>query len=96
MIRGKLIAGDVHAFRTGYMGDAVNYRLTIEFAYTTSTAEHRGEYTHNFRSEAAARQLLKSLEHGPLYVRYNPESPSDYTLDPYRDVWASGLHSEGR
>ncbi len=54
-----------------------------------------GEYTEEFRTQEEANKLLQSLERGPFYVRYNPVSPSDYVVDPYRDVWFPDIEQAG-
>jgi hypothetical protein len=68
------------------MGGDTSFRLTVNLSYRVADSEYPGEYTHEFRSEEDAASLLRSLENGPLYVRYNPASPSDHAVDPFRDV----------
>lgn len=95
MVAGIFRSGVVSAFRTGNMGDAINYRLTMEISYRVGDSEHPGEYIHEFHTEEDAVALMRSLERGPLFVRYDPVSPSQYLIDPYRDVRAPQAHDSG-
>ncbi len=60
-------------------------RLSVQFHYVVSGMTFQGCYAEDF-GEGAAIQMERSLKNGPLFVRYNPADPSDYFLDPYRDV----------
>jgi predicted glycosyltransferase involved in capsule biosynthesis len=62
------------------------FELKAFFEYGVNDEVYRGEYTEDFQVLSHAQQLLRSLENGPLYVRYNPTKPWDHGLDPYRDV----------
>jgi len=77
------------------MGDSTRFRLQAAFSYTVVDTTCAGEYTEEFRTEEEADQLLQSLERGPFYVRYNPVSPRDYVVDPYRDVWFPDIEQAG-
>ena len=87
IVNGTFLSGTISPFRTGYMGEATNFRLRVEFSHCVGDSKYLGEYIHEFIAEEDAAALLRSLEQGPLYVRHNPLSPSDYAVDPYRDVW---------
>jgi len=62
------------------------YLLQVHFSYSALGAEHRGVYLERFGAEDEAWHMQNSLEQGPFYVRYDPKSPDDYVVDPYRDV----------
>jgi hypothetical protein len=64
----------------------VAFELTMIFSYNVNGESHGGTYAEVFMAEWEAQQILRSLENGPLYVRYNPKKPANYLLDPYRDV----------
>jgi len=85
IVAGIFRSGVVSPFRTA--GDAINFRLNMAFSYHIGDSEHSGKYVHEFSTEADAVGLMRSLDQGPLYVRYDPVSPSDYVVDPVRDVW---------
>jgi hypothetical protein len=89
MVAGFFQSATVSALRTGYMGEGVKFRLSVGFSYRIGDLEHPGVYVHDFGTEEDALGLARSLEKGPLYVRYDPGSPSRYVIDPYRDVWVS-------
>ena len=61
-------------------------RLDLMFSYVIADQEYRGRYSKTSIYRRDAEQLMTSLQKGPLYVRYNPSDPSDYLIDPYRDV----------
>ena len=42
-------------------------------------------YTEDFHSHDEGEIALMSLTQRPLHVRYNPEAPSEYLMDPYKD-----------
>ena len=67
-------------------GQSTNIRLTVELSYSVNGSEHLAEYSERFHTEQQAAKMLRSLEQGPSYVRYDPISPSRYVIDPYRDV----------
>jgi hypothetical protein len=78
-------------FRSGWVScfgvESGDFLLEVEFSYRVEDSEHSGEYIHHLRTEEEARNLLRSLKRGPFYIRYDPASPSEYVVDPYRDVW---------
>jgi hypothetical protein len=57
-------------------------KVTAFFDYRVNDAVYGGEYTEDFQALPHAQQLLRSLENGPLYGRYNPTKPWDQVLDP--------------
>ena len=87
MVGGAVQAGHIEPFRTGYLGEGINFRLTVQFSYVADEQTYSGEFLRDFRTEEEALSLLRSLEKGPVYVRHDPSCPSTYVLDPYRDVW---------
>jgi hypothetical protein len=62
------------------------YALEVQFSYVACGSRYSGSYCERFRNRAEAQGVLGSLERGPLLVRYNPSDPSEYYIDPYRDV----------
>lgn len=95
MVPGIFRSGLVNPFRTGEMGEAICYRLRVQLSYRVRDLEHPGEYVHEFSTEDEAVALMRSMEQGPFYFRYNPVSPSDCAIDPYRDVWAPQARDSG-
>lgn len=89
MVAANFLSGAINTLRTvsAEMGEATTFRLRVDFSYHAKDSERRGEYTHDFRIEQEAIDLLRSLKQGPFYIRYDPASPSEYVVDPYRDVW---------
>lgn len=87
MIRGSFKSGSIEPLRGGYAGEGVNFRLKVEFSYAVQDSTYSGKYTRDFLTEDEAISLQRSLQQGPVYVRYNPVSHDDSVLDPYRDVW---------
>jgi hypothetical protein len=87
MIGGTFQSGSIEPIRGGYAGEGVNFRLKVEYSYAVQDSAYSGKYTREFLTEDEAISLQRSLKQGPLYVRYNPVSPADCVLDPYRDVW---------
>ena len=79
MVAAKFEAGSV----TGRDADC---RLDLIFSYMVLGKEYRGHFTETSVLRGNYQDLLQSFEQGPLYVRYNPSDPSDYLMDPYRDV----------
>ena len=63
-----------------------DYALDVQFSYVVCGSRHSGSYRERFRYCAEAEGVLRSLERGPLFVRYNPVDPSEYYMDPYTDV----------
>ncbi len=61
-------------------------RLDLVFSYAIADREYSGRYSERSIYRRDAEQLMASLKKGPLYVRYNPSDPSDYLMDPYRDM----------
>jgi hypothetical protein len=96
MIEGIFRSGAVSPFRAGYAGEATNFRLNGEFSYRVGNSVHPGEYFHKFGTEEDGLALLRSLQQGPFYIRYDHVSPSEYIVDPYHDVLARGAHDQGR
>ena len=90
MIAGTFKSGSIDPVRDGYMGEGTKFRLQAEFSYGVADSTYSGEYARDFLTEDEAISLQRSLHQGPLYVRYNPASPAEYVLDPYRDVWQPG------
>jgi hypothetical protein len=86
MIGGSFKTGSISPFRCG-AGESINFRLSVEFSYRVGERMYPGTFVQEFPTEGDAASLLKSLEQGPLYIRYDPASPTEYVLDPYRDVW---------
>lgn len=84
MVAANFLSGSVSPFATG---EAQDFLLEVGFSYHVGGSEHRGEYVHHLRTEQEAIDLRKSLKQGPFYIRYDPASPSEYVVDPYRDVW---------
>jgi len=84
---GFFQSATVNSFRTGYAGEGVKFRLRVEFSYQIGDFVHAGVYIQDFGAQEDALALVRSLERGPLCVRYDPVSPSRYVIDPYRDVW---------
>lgn len=78
------------------------YLLQVNYRYEAAGQTHHGSYQSRFVWREDAEKLVESLQNGPLFVRYNPDEPSDYFLDPYQDVrmpdWARRLtlHSINR
>ncbi len=69
------------------MGEAgIVYRLELWFSYAVAKRQYQGSYSEQFPYRSEAEHMLVSLKEGPLLVRYNPAVPSDYFIDPYRDV----------
>ena len=64
----------------------VAFELTAVFSYKVNDEIYSGQYTEDFGTDLEAQQILRSLKNGPLYVRYDPQKPSDDVLDPCRDV----------
>ena len=64
------------------------YSVAMTFTYQVADQTFHGEYKKSLPGyrEKEANQLLKSLQEGPLYVRYRPSKPKDYVCDPFRDV----------
>lgn len=62
------------------------YALDLQFSYVVCGRRYSGSYRERFRNRSEAEDVLWSLEEGPLLVRYNPSDPSEYYIDPYRDV----------
>jgi hypothetical protein len=87
LVAGTFRSGVVSSFRTGYMGDSVRFRLSVEFSYHVGDSVYPGIYVQGFGTEEDAAALMRSLEQGPLYVRYDPDTPSENVVDPYRDVY---------
>ena len=50
-----------------------------------------GVYTEDLASERDAETQLLSLTERQLFARYNPAKPSEYFLDPYRDIFERDL-----
>ena len=90
LVDGVVESSEIEPYQTGGHTDATRFRLTVAFSYQTEGFEHSGKYTNDFTAWRDAENLLRSLENGPFYVRYNPDSPSDHFVDPYRDVWQPG------
>jgi hypothetical protein len=87
MIRGTFNSGSIDPIRGGEIGEGTKFRLKVRFSYGVEDSTYSGEYARDFLSQDEAISLQRSLQQGPLYVRYDPASPADYVLDPYRDVW---------
>jgi hypothetical protein len=79
MVGAKFEAGSVS-------GGDVDSRLDLIFSYMVSGKEYRGHFTETSVLRGNYEDLLKSFKQGPLYVRYNPSDPSDYLMNPYRDM----------
>jgi hypothetical protein len=64
------------------------YYVAMTFTYQVADQTFHGEYKKSLPGyrEKEANQLLKSLQEGPLYVRYRSSKPKDYVCDPFRDV----------
>jgi hypothetical protein len=78
--------GGISESAAGYQGVSTSYRLDVWFLYLVADKEYKGCYVENFRNRAEAERTLRSLNQGPLCVRYNPVKASDYFMDPYRDL----------
>jgi|GEM_PF-6341634 len=87
MIIGTFQSGSIEPFRSGSAGEFITFRLKVKFSYSVEGATYCGVYSRNFPTEDDAIGLQRSLQQGPLYVRFNPISRDDSVLDPYRDVW---------
>src|SRR6266571_3165329 len=70
--------GGISESAAGYQGTSTNYRLDVWFLYLVAGKEHKGYYVENFRDRAEAERILRSLNQGPLCVRYNPVNASEY------------------
>ncbi len=87
MISATFKSGSIDPFQGGYIGEGTKFRLKAEFSYSVADAVYPGNYVRDFLAEDDAASLQQSLKQGPVYIRYNPVSPAEYILDPYRDVW---------
>ena len=73
-------------FETGDVSVGENSRLHLLFSYMVDGREYPGHFVETSLLRGNYYDLMRSFKQGPLYVRYNPSDPSDYVLDPYRDV----------
>jgi hypothetical protein len=66
------------------------YFIAMTFTYQIAGQTFHGEYKKSLvrYTQYEADQLLRSLQEGPLYVRYRSSNPKDYVCDPFRDVRA--------
>jgi hypothetical protein len=62
-------------------GSRIPY-LKVDFTYNVSGKRYEGQF--EFRGEG--EHLARSLKNGPFIIRYNPDAPEEYFVDPYRDV----------
>jgi len=92
-VKGNFRSGSLQRFHQGIT--RTGFRATAKVSYRVGEQEFAGEYTEEFGTEEDAAALFESLEQGPLYVRYNPNSPWDYFIDPYRDVRAQESAGSG-
>jgi hypothetical protein len=67
----------------------VSWTVTVNFSYCPPPELRwlAGIYAEELGSKAEAETQLLSLRERRLYVRYNPSEPSQYLMDPYRDVF---------
>jgi hypothetical protein len=70
----------------GPQGEGPGLRLRAKYSYSVGTFRFVGEYSESVQSLEEGTQLLRSLEAGPLLVRYHPSCPDDSVMSPYRDV----------
>ena len=87
MVSATFRSGTIRTLLEEGWGQSTNIRLTAELSYRVNGSQHPAEYSERFHTEQEAAKMLRSLEQGPLYVRYDPISPSRYVIDPYRDVY---------
>jgi hypothetical protein len=59
MVAGVFQSAAVSAFRTGYTGEGVKFRLRVEFSYRIGDLEHPGVYVHDFGTEEDALGLAR-------------------------------------
>jgi len=95
MIIGTFQSGAIEPFRSGTVGEFINFRLKVKFSYCADGSTYHGVYSRDFPTENEATHLQRSLQQGPLYVRYKPISHDDSVLDPYRDVWQPTASAPG-
>ena len=95
MILGTFQSRAIEPFRSGTVGEFINFRLKVQFSYCADGSTYHGVYSRDFPTENEAIHLQRSLQQGPLYVRYNPISQDDSALDPYRDVWEPTASAPG-
>lgn len=78
---------ELHEFKMVEAGNL--YRVDLRYSYKAAdellTKLFFGRYTEDFHSRDEGEIAFMSLRQRPLYVRYNPESPSEYLMDPYKD-----------
>jgi len=85
-----MVPAKFEAANVGGQGNESGGRLDLVFSYTVADHEYRGYFTETSLLRGDYHDLIRSFEQGPLYVRYNPVDPSDYFLDPYRDLRSPG------
>ena len=56
--------------------------LKVDFTYDVLGKRYEGQF--EFPGEGG--RLARSLKNGPFIIRYNPDAPEEYFVDPYRDV----------
>jgi len=56
--------------------------LKVDFTYNVLGKTYEGQ----FEFPGEGEWLASSLKTGPFIIRYNPDAPEEYFVDPYRDV----------
>ena len=59
-------------------------QIEVAFSYTVQGSEFGGYYEEVFMKLEEAQKVLKSIEAGPLFVRFNPNNPADNIVRPLR------------
>ena len=67
----------------------VSWALKFDFSYQAPPESHwfKCVYTQELGFEGDAETQLLSLRERHLHARYNPSEPSEYFIDPYRDIF---------
>ena len=82
----KVFTSTITCSRSWSRDHQMDYQLAVTYTYKAEGCPQFGDYRQTFSDELGAKQLLSSLEQGPMYIRFNPKRPWRSYLNPYRDV----------
>jgi len=85
MTKAEFVAGRIEE---GYSPEGTGpiRSVRVTYCYYVNHIRYAGDFIEAVDSAGEGAQLLRSLEAGPLFVRYSPTRPHDSVMDPYRDV----------
>jgi hypothetical protein len=60
--------------------------VIVDFEYAVDGQVFAGNCEEEFPTPELAKRQLANYLALPFYIRYDPSDPSDFSVDPYRDV----------